>query len=276
MPLIIPPRKRLIADPYIAPAPGDWGPCALCKTYSKLTEAHVPPQAVGNTDEWRAKSYMTALTAGNDDVFYPRHFRGGLRFKTLCRDCNSSLGGREDKALANYFEQVRKLVESPILLASPIIRIAAKPNLIYRGMFAHLASANDNGIPCSFDDEAREIFFRKRDISASSWSLFYWLYLGKNLSMTRNAFHATWQPTTVVRPMFLLKIYPLAFLFVQESWFAGCANVRRFLQRRDDEQVELPLQIMRCDLDPFWPATASPTNVVLAGGNTFGVLGSRR
>ena len=110
---------ELRSDPFIAPVPGEWGPCALCRSYSKLTEAHVPPKSVGNTDEWITKSYMTALSTRNGDVYYPRHFKGGLKFKTLCRDCNSSLGGREDKAIGDFFGQVRQRIKSPIVLATP-------------------------------------------------------------------------------------------------------------------------------------------------------------
>ena len=236
----------------------------------------MPPQSVGNTDEWITRSYITALTTQNEQIFFPRHFKGGLKFKTLCRDCNSSLGGREDKALTSFFDQVRRLVESPILLATPIIKVAAKPNLIFRGLLAHLTSANDSGMPCPFDDEAREIFFNKRTVRQSSWNIFYWLYLGKNLFVTRNVFHTTWKPTVVVRPMFLLKLYPLAFLFAQESWFAGCPNIRMFLRQNDDEEGELPLQILRYDVDPVWPATTSDKSMILSGGNTFGIIGARR
>ena len=275
MQIIIPPRKRLLPDPFIAPVPGEWGPCALCQSHSKLTEAHVPPKSVGNTDEWVTRSYMTSLAARNDEVYFPRHFKGGLRFKTLCRDCNSSLGGREDKAIASFFEQVRRRIESPIAVATPIVRVVAKPNLLFRGLLAHMASANDSGMPCSFDAEAREMFFGKRELRQSSWNLFYWLYLGKSLFVTRNVFHTTWHPTVQVSPMFLLKLYPLAFMFAHESWFMGCPNVRKFLCQRDDDEAELPVQVFRYDANPVWPVTTSDKNAIMMGGNAFGLVGAR-
>lgn len=275
MEIIIPPRKRLQPDPFISPVPGEWGPCALCRTYSKLTEAHIPPRAAGNTDNWVGRSYLTKIGAGNEDLYFGRHFKGGFRFKTLCQECNSSLGGREDQALADFFERVRKIIESPVLLGTPIVGVTAKPNLLLRGMFAHLASANDDGRPCPFDAEAREIFFKKRELHQSSWNLFYWLYLGKKLVVTRNIFHATWSPKVDVRPMFFLKLYPLAFLFLQESWFMGLPNVRKFLRQKDDDEVDLPLQVFRYDVNPYWPATTSDSNIIMLGGNHFGLVGER-
>jgi hypothetical protein len=266
-------RKRLQPDPFIAPNPGNWGSCMLCGSYSKLTEAHVPPQNVGNAKAWTTRSWVTALSAKNRETFYPRHFKGGLKFKTLCKDCNGGLGGQEDKALGDFYERVTKLVESSILMGAPIVKLAAKPNLIYRALLAHLVSANDSGIPCSFDDEVREIFSGKRALRDCTWNLFYWLYLGDNLFVMRNVYYMMWHPRVILRPMFILKLYPLAFLLTQESWFVGCPNARKFLCRSEEEEVELPLQVFRCDLDPVWPAMASDKNMLMAGGSTFGLVG---
>lgn len=270
------PRKRRLQDPFLPHASGDRGPCALCQCWSKLTEAHVPPQSVGNIDEWEGRSYLTTVSAANEDLYYGRRFRGGFRLKTLCGECNSKLGASEDKALADFFDAVRKLVEAPVLLGTKTVNVTAKPNLIFRGLIAHLASANDEGRPCPFDREARDIFFKRITLRQSSWNLFYWLYFGKSLVVMRNMFHTTWSPTVEVRPMFLLKLYPLAFLFLKESWFMGLPNVRKFLVQKDDEETEIPIPVMAYDPHPHWPATTSDRNMIMAGGNTFGFIGSRR
>jgi hypothetical protein len=208
--IIKPPRQRRWPDTHIAPIKGKRGSCALCTHYSDLTENHIPPEAVGNDGFWIGRSYLTAATEGKE-MFQGRAFRGGLRFRTLCRDCNSGLGGREDKAIIDFFDRVRKLVESPII-TSPIIRVPAKPNLIYRGLLAHLISANDSGVPCSFDSEAREIFFGRRDIRLSSWNLFYWIFTGSSIFLMRNAYHTQWHPSVEVTPIQILKSYPLGYV----------------------------------------------------------------
>ena len=91
-------------------------------------------------------------------------------------------------ALVDFYNRVRKIAESPLLL-SPLMRIPAKPNLIIRSLFAHMAAANDSGRPSFFDDEARAIFQNKKSLHFSSWNLFYWIYLGKNLFLARSLFH---------------------------------------------------------------------------------------
>lgn len=272
--VIVPPKAVRQPDPWLSPVPGSWGPCALCGYNSRLTEAHIPPRSVGNAKRWLAQSYMVTVAANDKDRYFPRHFRRGLCFKTLCRDCNSGLGGREDIALADFFGRVRKLVESPLDLG-PLVRIPAKPNLIYRAVLAHVVSANDTGMPSDFDAEARELFFKKRDLRQTSWSLFYWLYLGDELLLMRNVFDFKWYPVTQLRIMHLLKLFPLGFMLTQDREFLGLPNAKQFLCSRDDEEVELPLYLSRWEASPVWPAQSTKRNIVLLGGNSFGLVGSR-
>ncbi len=249
---------------------GTHGPCALCGHYAKLTDDHVPPEGAGNFDGWRGLSYMTTIS-GNDEDIGRRRFPSGIRFKTLCADCNNRLGGREDRALVDFYNRVRKIVESPLLL-SPIMRVPARPNLIIRSLFAHMAAANDSGRPSFFDDEARAIFHNKRSLRLSSWNLFYWLYLGKDLFLARSLFHTVWSPILEVHEMFILKMYPLAFLFIQKPIFYGAPNLMKFLQSRDEEESEIPILLFLNEAHPVWPAYTSNTSAIMFGGNAYGLV----
>jgi hypothetical protein len=271
--IIKPPKTRRWPDTFIQPIHGTHGPCALCGYYSKLTDDHIPPESVGNFDRWNARSYLAA-SAANQDLLFGRRFNGGVRFRTLCADCNNGLGGKEDKTIAAFFESVKKLVESPIILTSTI-KVTTRPNELYKGLMAHLVAANDNGIPSAFDIEARELFFGRKALRWSTWSLFYWIFVGSELFLMRNAYHTTWHPTVELRPLILLKLYPLAFMFVQENWFLGVPNLRTYLQPRDDEEAEVPIELRLRDENPFWPAVVAPSNVIMLAGDSFGLIGQR-
>ncbi len=249
---------------------GTHGPCALCRHYGKLTENHVPPESVGNSDRWLAQSYLTAV-AGDPGLVRGRRFPGGVRFRTLCAECNNKLGGREDQALLNFYQEVTKLVESPFVLP-PLMRIPAKPNLIIRGLMAHIVSANDTGVPSRFDIEARSIFFGHKPLRLSSWNVFYWLYVGKELFVARSLFLAQLFSTLQVHELQVLKIYPLAFLFTDAPHFLGLPNMMQFICSRDEDEAELPLFLYRRDHNPVFPAYAEGNKIVFAGGNTFGLV----
>jgi hypothetical protein len=271
--IIRPPKLRRYPDPFIKPNHGTHGPCALCTKYSKLTEDHIPPESVGNFDRWNARSYMNASTA-NQELTYGRRFPGGIRFKTLCADCNNGLGAKEDKTIAAFFRDVKKLLESRIIL-TPTMKITTRPNELYKGLMAHVVAANDNGIPTAFDTEARDLYFGRKPLLLSTWSLFYWVFLGPELVIIRNVHHAVWHPTVQLRTMMLLKIYPLAFMFIQEPWAFGLPNMRMYLGARDDEEKEVPIQLWRVDNHPFQPAVADRNNMMLLGADTFGLVGTR-
>ena len=75
--------------------------------------------------------------------------------------------------------------------------------------------------------------------------------------------------------MFLLKLYPLAFLFAQGELVHGMSERRKFLCQRDEDEVELPVQVFKYDASPVWPATTTDKNIIMMGGNTFGLVGTR-
>jgi hypothetical protein len=270
--IIKPERRRRYPDPYITPIFGTRGNCALCRNYSDLTEDHIPPGAVGNDGRWIAHSYLTTASADKELIF-GREFRSGIRFRTICADCNNKLGGREDKALTNFFEKTSKLLNSPLILTSTM-RIPAKPNLIYRAVLAHLIAANDSGVPTAFDIEGRNIFNGKQNLRLSSWSLFYWIYNGPSIFVMRNAYYTIWHPLEIV-PIQILKCYPLAFVFAQKPWFGGLPNLLQFVQSRDDEEIELPLLMGARENHETWPAVPVGNTSILLAGDSFGFVGNR-
>jgi hypothetical protein len=272
--IIRPARPRRLPDPYITPIYGKRGPCALCLNYSDLTENHVPPEAAGNDGNWIAQSYLVDSTA-NKDLYRGRSFNGGIRFRTICATCNNSLGGREDKAIVSFFDGMRMIVESPIIVA-PLTHVCAKPNLVYKGLLAHVVSANDGGVPSAFDSEAREIFFGRRSLRLSSWNLFYWIYIEPSCFLMRNAYLAAWQPSVEVNPVQILKTYPLGFVFTRKSYFFGLANNLNFVTPRDDDETDIPIFVYRRENHAVWPALSGGSTTVMLAGDSFGLIRRRR
>lgn len=216
---------------------------------------------------------MTAITA-NRDLYFGRDFKNGIKFRTLCADCNNGLGGKEDKAIAEFFSSVRRVVESPIFVRSTL-KIAARPNQIFKGMLAHMVSANDNGIPSAFDLEARELFFGKKPLSWTSWNLFYWVYRGPSLFLMRNAYVFLWHPRVRLIPIVVLKLHPLGFVFSQEPWLFGMPKLRLYLQAKDETEIDIPVQFGRIDRNPVWPATTGDQNAIIQAGDSYGVIATR-
>ena len=91
----------------------------------------------------------------------------------------------------------------------------------------------------------------------------------------RNAYYTVWHPTVKVIPIHIIKIYPLAFMFAQEPYFCGLPNLRMFLQASDELEADVPVVLGFRDNNPVWPALAQKRNLILIGGNSFGLIGRR-
>src|SRR5689334_15958501 len=79
--------------------------CGLCGTIRRLSKAHVPPQAAGNTTE-----VLRAPDVIVDRVRRPgRWLEGGMWVRGLCEDCNNRAGNHFDNPYADFARQVERL-----------------------------------------------------------------------------------------------------------------------------------------------------------------------
>lgn len=114
--------------------------CGLCGDLRKLSKAHVPPQAAGNTTK-----VLRAADVIVDQLRRPgRWSEGGMWVRGLCEDCNNQAGNTYDVPYADFAEQVERL-SSPTAKRLAVIRgevpgARFAPGLVSRavlfGMFA--------------------------------------------------------------------------------------------------------------------------------------------
>ena len=91
----------------------DGGPCNICGRDTPLSSDHVPPAATGN----RQAVGMLPLAAHlSGTAGWARQSQGGLKFRTICRSCNSLLGLAYDPAITEFAAAVTRCVETPIEL----------------------------------------------------------------------------------------------------------------------------------------------------------------
>jgi hypothetical protein len=65
--------------------------CNLCLLEKPLSEDHIPPRCLGNDKPVKIRRFYHDARTGQYP-FATRTARGGITFKTLCRDCNSHIG----------------------------------------------------------------------------------------------------------------------------------------------------------------------------------------
>lgn len=72
--------------------------CGLCGEYRKMTRAHVPPQAAGNTGDVTSATVRVC----NSERTTGRPKAGGMWLRGLCRDCNGLAGENYDAAYGDF------------------------------------------------------------------------------------------------------------------------------------------------------------------------------
>jgi hypothetical protein len=72
------------------------GTCHICGDYGELSDEHIPPRNAFNDGRYFEVDFKESIHFGPEYVPTKQDGRlrqGGIRFPTLCRNCNSDLGG---------------------------------------------------------------------------------------------------------------------------------------------------------------------------------------
>ena len=251
MSLILPPKRRKQFDSQVQPIPGTRGTCTLCGHHEDLTISHVFPQAVGNSGKFRAFGFDTTST-GRINEQIPRTFPNGIAFRTLCRDCNSSLGGNEDQEIIKLFGQAKAAIRpSSIISADPYV-IRTKPNRIYRAVLAYFASANDTGEQARLDQDISNVLSGRTHPKESSLRIYYWPYSGPWLTVIRDV---------VVSYKFaedsfwvnVLKFKPIGFAVTDQHRFFDFPCINTYLCNDQDDGMDIPFWRKHRENDIHWP-----------------------
>jgi hypothetical protein len=108
-----------------------------------MTEAHVPPQGIGNrAPQHRRASWVTSPRGAGIDSYKP----GGLSVFGLCFDCNNLTSGAADPAYIDFHNAVtrywsptmRRLLIEPTAVPAPVA-----PGLIARSVLVGMFAIND-------------------------------------------------------------------------------------------------------------------------------------
>jgi hypothetical protein len=257
-------------DQQIAPIHGSRGACALCKKYEDLTQSHIFPRAVGNNVLFKAYGYGTTST-GQSEKLAARRFPSGVSFRTLCRDCNSKLGGSEDKEIVSFFAKVSADLRAKSLILPSPLQYTVKPNKIIRAVLAYLAIANDRSAPSAFDNEVRSVFLGKKHLRDLTFRVFYWPYNGKWLTIIKDVFVSHYFFKDPIW-MQVAKFKPIGFAITDSKTLFKLPCINDYVTDHDEQERTIPLFLDQRESDIHWPANPGKTGAVLTSQDTGCVI----
>jgi hypothetical protein len=186
--------------------------CNICLQPKPLTWDHVPPQGCVNAKGVMITNWLPELTSQKER---PLLSQNGVKFRTICRDCNSLMSGG-DKALINLSYKVREALESPIKLHRTLT-CRTDINLIMRSIIGHLLATKSGVDESVFDEQARKYVLDHSLPIPEEVHIFFWLYPYKEIRINRDLFLPKVRGpfrmfTEEVGCFHVLKFYPFAFL----------------------------------------------------------------
>ncbi|ADD67334.1 hypothetical protein Dacet_0536 [Denitrovibrio acetiphilus DSM 12809] len=189
------------------------GFCRLCGEEKDLSEDHIPPKCFGNKSPVK-------IVSENGREFTSRN---GLKFKTICRDCNSKLG-RYDKELEVIYNKLSVALNIPSL-SSIIIEVST--HSLIKALIGHLLS-----LVFYSDDPKNElkeplqnhfpIFESLRDYyingkKLKNFDFYYWFYPNNTTKIIQYIYSAKLPNDNSVIAGHILKFHPIAFFILDKN-----------------------------------------------------------
>lgn len=237
--------------------------CNICLNVAPLTEDHVPPKSCLEDLRVELEPFEHRLRSHQPKLPLSQN---GLRFKTLCGPCNSSLGAHFDPALANLVSKVRSWLRSPLILSDRWI-VRTEPELIVKSLFGHLLAATATDPDTVQDREMREYVLGVRTTPGPTTRVLYWLHPGSAVSVLR----VVAMPS--VRGKFgeigifsLIKMPPVGFMVTTLDAYEGLPRLDSMIARTGAmADVSFSKNLLR---DWDWPERVDEGNYI-AGGESF-------
>ena len=238
-----------------------------------LTEDHIPPKGASRLQQVKMMHIVDMLSLQRPNRS-TRYAQRGVKYRTLCGQCNNErLGHRYDPTLIALARDVRRLLESKLLLP-PQIEVITKPNRLLRSVIGHLLAFGVgqhrdggaiNGLTDFFLDESGPF---PADIK-----LYYWLYPFNDQVLIRHA-GVSFHYRANFAPFMLLKFFPLAFfLVINEPPTWRLRHRRADLLMSSDIDRDVPMAVELHEIPhQRWPEAPGDEGIVLYGDGATGAI----
>ena len=249
------------------------GICNICGEYGVLTEDHTPPKGsvrIKQVEMNHIVKLLSAERAGSRG----RVSQNGVKFRTLCSDCNSGLlGANYDVAFNEFANKASMYLTSKIELPN-IMYISGKPQKIARALFGHMAAIGvDRYKKGPHTEELRNWFQNENQHLPNYLNIYYWVYPYNTQILVRDgALRNLRLAESAV--IWLMKFYPIAFLIVWNNpkgyEYPQFPNFSNYRELAADEDIEMPIYL---NVVPHqrWPEAPEENSFLLFGEGAMGV-----
>lgn len=243
------------------------GRCNICGDFGPLTEDHSPPKSCHRPKAVQVRHIAELLDANSSPTAKPgRVLQNGLKFRTLCHQCNNDyLGLRYDPTLASFTNAVAGFLASAITLPD-VTSIRGNPQRMMRSIFGHIAAQGVDRYLKGKETEQLVEWFKNDELPLPEGIRFYyWPFPYQDCIVSRDAAYLH-IPSSTTCLLWLMKFFPVSFLMTFEKSSKPLFNLPQLSSYHDLLPVELELPVVLKGLPPrFWPEAPTDDSAVLYG-----------
>lgn len=151
---------------------GTSGKCNICLKTRPLSWDHVPPKGSALLSAMQVELLFSNLV-GQQGIY--KISQNGVKFRTVCRCCNSLLGRQYDPVLHRFTGDVLRFVQTPLSIP-PKVTITTRPTALARAVIGHILSGKVTLDDAIFDRKLRECIAQPDKPIHSGIHVFYWVY----------------------------------------------------------------------------------------------------
>ena len=239
--------------------------CNLCRKEKDLSWDHIPPKGGIEVSPVKMETIFSLMT-GDREKPKTRESQNGMKYRTICSECNSFLGAEFDPIINDFANDVGRYLVSSLELPETISH-PVKPQRLIKAILGHLVAAKVEVENTVFDQQAREYVLDVDATLPEDINVFYWIY-PYDCSTTIRDFgmftpRGTFQEAAIFQTM---KYFPIAYLCCDKPEYADLENLSQYREAGLDEEIEIPINLQRVE-HPYWPEAPSddPKNVFFGG-----------
>jgi len=198
----------------------------------------------------------------------------GVKYRTICKKCNETLGHRYDPVLNEWNRKVALFLKSNLHLP-PVVQFETKPTAIVRAVLGHLLAAKLTPDDSAPDSLIRSFLFDDSQPIPNEINVFYWIYpYDYQLILRDFAILKLTREGKIITLCNLLKFFPVAYLVTSHKHFDGLPALteHRHLPPSEMANVPVPLSKLR---ESDWPEKVDDKTVLFMGQAGFESISAR-
>lgn len=239
------------------------GKCNICSNEKSLSWDHVPPKGGIEISTMEMENLFHIFTR-EVDVRKIRESQNGLKFRTICKECNEFLGQKYDTVLNEFAMSVGRYLKSELKFP-PLFHYKTKPLRLMKGILGHLLAAKADYDEVLLDCQVREFILDEDSVIPESINIFYWIYPYRCTVIVRDiGMPAVRGNFKDVGFFHTIKYFPIAYLVSNKSRYESLLSLTKYRNCGIDEEIDIPIDLKRIE-HHYWPEMVDKGNIVLGG-----------